>query len=248
MAGILLWLNLAVLSLSMGMIASAIASIFSEHLFLPVFAGTTAAVLLVLSLVMFLRLEKMSSESIWSRPHFSGATLDQFFYVAAQSGIFAYFINHMTTQPPVPVSNATASTLASVGLACFLAGRFIGAGVVKKFSAHTVLGIYGAVNVLLCACVMLRLDWESTVCVFLAFFYVDHVPDHLCLGNFQAGGWCEKGIVFYRHGDHGRGNHAKAHGTHCRHLECLAQLYRSSLLFLLRGSLRVFLEKTRRFA
>ena len=197
MAAILLWLNLAVLSLSMGMIASAIASIFSEHLFLPVFAGTAVGVLLVLSFAMFLRLKKMSPESIWSRPHFSGATLAQFFYVAAQSGIFAYFINYMTTQPPVPVSNATASTLASLGFACFLAGRFIGAGVVKKFSAHTVLGIYAAVNVLLCACVMLRLGWASAVCVFLAYFFMSIMfPTIFALGISGLGDGAKKASSF----------------------------------------------------
>ena len=197
MAGILLWLNFAVLSVSVGMIASAIATIFSEHLFLPVLAGTSVLCLLGFSLVMLMRRKKMSNDSIWSRPHFSGATLAQFFYVAAQSGIFAYFINYMTTQPPVPVSNATASTLASVGFACFLAGRFIGAGIVKKFSAHTVLGVYGAVNVLLCACVMLRLGWASTVCVFLAYFFMSIMfPTIFALGISGLGDGAKKASSF----------------------------------------------------
>jgi FHS family L-fucose permease-like MFS transporter len=139
----------------------------------------------------------MRLESIWSRPHFSGATLAQFFYVAAQSGIFAYFINYMTTQPPVPVGNATASTLASVGFACFLAGRVIGAGVVKKFSAHMVLGVYGAVNVLLCACVMLRLGWASTVCVFLAYFFMSIMfPTIFALGISGLGDGAKKAASF----------------------------------------------------
>jgi FHS family L-fucose permease-like MFS transporter len=117
--------------------------------------------------------------------------------VAAQSGIFAYFINYMTTQPPVPVGNATASTLASLGFACFLAGRVIGAGVVKKFSAHTVLGVYGAVNVLLCACVMLRLGWASTVCVFLAYFFMSIMfPTIFALGISGLGDGAKKAASF----------------------------------------------------
>ncbi len=58
-------------------------------------------------------------------PHFSSATLAQFFYVAAQSGIFAYFINYMTSQAPGTISDKAASSLASVGfivsMACFAA-------------------------------------------------------------------------------------------------------------------------------
>src|ERR1035437_7402602 len=33
--------------------------------------------------------------SIWSHPHFVGAVLAQFLYVAAQAGIFSFFINYM---------------------------------------------------------------------------------------------------------------------------------------------------------
>ena len=43
---------------------------------------------------------KISHHSIWSHPHFSGATLAQFFYVAAQAGIFSFLINYMTSEVP----------------------------------------------------------------------------------------------------------------------------------------------------
>jgi FHS family L-fucose permease-like MFS transporter len=36
------------------------------------------------------------SHSIWSRPHFYMAVAAQFLYVAAQAGIFSFFINYMT--------------------------------------------------------------------------------------------------------------------------------------------------------
>lgn len=39
---------------------------------------------------------RVTTHSIWAHPHFSGATLAQFFYVAAQAGIFSFFINSMT--------------------------------------------------------------------------------------------------------------------------------------------------------
>ncbi len=40
--------------------------------------------------------KRVTTHSIWAHPHFSGATLAQFFYVAAQAGIFSFFINSMT--------------------------------------------------------------------------------------------------------------------------------------------------------
>ncbi len=38
--------------------------------------------------------------SIWSHPHFIGAVAAQFFYVAAQAGIFSFFINYMIEEMP----------------------------------------------------------------------------------------------------------------------------------------------------
>src|SRR5213079_1740162 len=44
-------------------------------------------------------------QSIWSHPHFWMAVAAQFFYVAAQAGIFSFFINYMTSEvPSIPSS------------------------------------------------------------------------------------------------------------------------------------------------
>jgi len=54
--------------------------------------------------------KKLTDHSIWAHTHFSAATLAQFVYVAAQAGIFSFFINSMTVDkfngtsivPPLP--------------------------------------------------------------------------------------------------------------------------------------------------
>jgi len=51
-----------------------------------------------------------ASHSIWSHSHFVMAVAAQFFYVAAQAGIFSFFINYMTAEtPPIPASWASGS-------------------------------------------------------------------------------------------------------------------------------------------
>ena len=40
------------------------------------------------------------SHSIWAHPHFVMAVIAQFLYVAAQAGIFSFFINYVTSQVP----------------------------------------------------------------------------------------------------------------------------------------------------
>lgn len=122
----LLWLNIAVLSVAVGMIFSAVVAIpvvgAKFTALLPsALAGVVdsgrmstetlalwlaSGILMLIGTVVFVaKSKKVTNHSIWSHPHFSGATLTQFFYVAAQCGIFAYFINYMTSQvPPIPAA------------------------------------------------------------------------------------------------------------------------------------------------
>jgi FHS family L-fucose permease-like MFS transporter len=164
-----------------------------------------------------------ASRSIWSHPHFVLAVAAQFFYVAAQAGIFSFFINYMTSEaPPIPaswsaglasvsahagflqswlqgwfeagqagavtLSSKGASNLASLGFVCFLIGRFTGAAVLKKYSAHKVLGIYALLNVGVTLLVFLKLGWLSVACVFLSYFFMSIMfPTIFALGIFGLG-------------------------------------------------------------
>src|SRR5207253_2264182 len=108
-------------------------------------------------------------------------------------GIFSFFLNYMTSQtPPMPASlqaptrpasgwyagwfearqggalgfsNKGAANLASLGFLCFLVGRFTGTAILRRVAAHTLLGLYGAVNVALCLVIFLKLGWASVVSV-----------------------------------------------------------------------------------
>src|SRR5438093_610286 len=155
-------------------------------------------------------------QSIWSHPHFWMAVLAQFLYVAAQAGIFSFFINYMTSQvPPVPASwqapgvsnagffsgwiethrngvlgfsNKAASNLASLGFLCFLIGRFTGSAILKKFTPYKVLGWYSAAAVALCLLIFAKLGWVSVACVFLTYFFMSIMfPQIFALGFFGLG-------------------------------------------------------------
>jgi len=197
LASLLLLANIGVLALAVGMIVSAIVAVpvvgravgLDEH---QALIYATAVLFVIGAAGFFLR--KGKEGGIWTRPHFSGATLAQFFYVAAQCGIFAYFINYMTSQiPAVPVewkagwldgwlevhkngimglSDKGASNLASLAFAFFLAGRVIGAGLLKKFPAHKVLAAFASLAGLCCLLVFLKLGWISAVAVFLSYLFM----------------------------------------------------------------------------
>jgi len=162
---------------------------------------------------------KISHHSIWSHPHFSSATLAQFFYVAAQAGIFSFFINYMTSEvPAIPASWASgflkgwfevgrqgvfhigdrgASNLAALGFFCFLVGRFTGAGLLRKFAAHKMLGLYGVLNVATTFLVFCKLGWLSVVCVFLSYFFMSIMfPTIFALGIFGLGARAKKASAY----------------------------------------------------
>jgi FHS family L-fucose permease-like MFS transporter len=160
-----------------------------------------------------------ASHSIWSHPHFVMAVAAQFFYVAAQSGIFSFFINYMTAEaPPIPaswntgmtagwfepnklgvlaISDKGASFLASLGFVCFLAGRVSGAALLKQFAAHRVLGLYGIINVAICLLIVLKLGWPSVICVFLSYFFMSIMfPTIFALGIHGLGARAKKASAY----------------------------------------------------
>ncbi len=150
-------------------------------------------------------------------PHFLLGVAAQFFYVAAQAGIFGFFINSMTVDrtsgfsmmPAIPadwgtgalkslfetgkdgllhVSDAGAATLASVAFGCFLTGRITGAAALKKFSAHKVLGLYALLNVVCCLLIFANVGWLSVGSVFASYFFMSIMfPTIFALGIYGLG-------------------------------------------------------------
>ena len=85
-------------------------------------------------------------------------------------------------------SDKGATILASLGFVCFLIGRFTGSGLLRRFSAHKMLGVYGVLNVLACLLVFLKLGWVSVVCVFVSYFFMSIMfPTIFALGIFGLG-------------------------------------------------------------
>ncbi len=184
------WFNLVVFATAVGMIVAAVATIRSldEIRALKVLGLTTALVVAVGTVALVAKARTLERSGIWGRPHFSAATLAQFFYVAAQSGIFAYFINYLTSQAPVAISNQTASLLFSVAFGCFLGGRVIGAALLRKLAPGSLLGLYGALNAGLCLLVVAHLGWVSVVAVFGSFFFMSIMfPTIFALGIQDLG-------------------------------------------------------------
>ena len=161
------------------------------------------------------------------------AVAAQFFYVAAQAGIFSFFINYMTAEVPADsgLLGCGADELAAHAGSCTTgctagskpirracspsatrarrtwrrwassaswSGRFTGAGLLRKYSAHKMLGLYGAderrddASWSFC-----KLGWLSVVCVFLSYFFMSIMfPTIFALGIFGLGARAKKASAF----------------------------------------------------
>ena len=173
-----------------------------------ILAGVTSIVFITL------KREKLIHEnSIWSAPHFTGATISQFLYVAAQAGIFSFFINYMVEDVPAIgeslksswfiggdngsilrngayflTEKGATSLMSWMAFPLFLVGRFTGSFILRVTKAHKMLGLYSLINVILMFVVVAKLGWISVLAVFLSFFFMSIMfPTIFSLGIFGLG-------------------------------------------------------------
>ncbi|HEY8964953.1 MAG TPA: MFS transporter, partial [Candidatus Methylacidiphilales bacterium] len=146
------------------------------------------------------------------RPHFLCAIAAQFAYVAAQTGIFSYFINYITSPDMPSFGNGLAGHLPSAwkvddgdlhrfsnqgasgllafgGFVLFLLGRLSGSFLLRVFRAHALLAAFALANVILMALILLHLGWISAAALFLSFFFMSIMyPTIFALGIHGLGG------------------------------------------------------------
>ena len=202
----------------------------SQTLYIP-YLGIAIFVLLIAAMFMIVPLpelntedafkveehqsgESVSKKSIWSRLHFPGAVAAQFLYVAAQAGIFSFFINYIVSDTPsLPewlkgswliggasgaheqspnglafFSEKGATKLLSAAFLLFTAGRFTGAWLMSVFRPHLLLGVYSVISSVLMVLIFLRLGWISLGALFLSFFFMSIMfPTIFALGIWGLG-------------------------------------------------------------
>ncbi|HEY3370246.1 MAG TPA: MFS transporter [Prolixibacteraceae bacterium] len=185
-----------------------------NHLLKWVFNITTA--LIGIGSIVFITVKRtklIHKNSLWSAPHFTGATISQFLYVAAQAGIFSFFINYMVEEVPAIgesmksswfiggengsilrngayflTERGATSLMSYMAFPLFLIGRFTGSFILRVTKAHNMLGLYSLINVLLMFVIVAKLGWLSVAAVFLSFFFMSIMfPTIFSLGIWGLG-------------------------------------------------------------
>lgn len=138
----------------------------------------------------------LDQKPLFKHANFTGAIIAQFFYVAAQVGIAALFINYCT-EAGVGIDNEKASYLLSVGLLLFTIGRFAGTALMKKVAPNVLLTIYALINIALCLFVITVKGSLSIYCLVALFFFESIMfPTIFALGVKDLGHHTKKASSF----------------------------------------------------
>lgn len=132
------------------------------------------------------------ARSLWSYSNFTGALVAQFFYMAAQVGVGAFFINYaiehwsgLTTQK--------ASYLLSVAMLSFMVGRFISTLLMSVLPATVMLIAYAFINAGLCAVAVAGVEELSVYALIAVFFFMSILyPSIFAMGVKNLGGHTKK--------------------------------------------------------
>ena len=131
-----------------------------------------------------------------AHPHFINAVAAQFFYVAAQVGVAALFINYCT-EAGAGINTPEAAYLLSIAMLLFTIGRFAGTALMRTIAPNKLLSIYALVNILLCVLVITLSGWISVYALMAIFFFESVMfPTIFALGVKDLGHHTKKGSSF----------------------------------------------------
>ena len=136
---------------------------------------------------------KTPAKSMWSHKHFMLAVIAQFLYVAAQTGIFSFFINYVTeldhTISPVKASQF----LAFGGMLLFMIGRLSGSFIMAKFKPNKLLAVYSLLCSVCMVLVILQVGYISLYALYVTFFFMSIMfPTIFALGVSKMGDYTKK--------------------------------------------------------
>jgi MFS transporter, FHS family, L-fucose permease len=155
-----------------------------------------------------------SAKPLWQHSNFSGAVVAQFFYVAAQVAIAAWFINYCTdgaiegaaakksigeifSAARNTITEADAAYLLSGSLLLFTAGRFVGTALMRRIAPNRLLTLYAIINILLCLVVVFAKGWISVYSLMAIFFFESIMfPTIFALGVKGLGDQTKKASSF----------------------------------------------------
>lgn len=138
----------------------------------------------------------LDRKPLFSHSNFTNSVIAQFFYVAAQVGTAALFINYCT-EIGQGIDNSKAAYLLSISLLLFTAGRFVGTALMSRIAPNKLLTVYSLINIVLCGVVISGHDTLSVYSLMAIFFFESIMfPTIFALGIKDLGHHTKKASSF----------------------------------------------------
>jgi MFS transporter, FHS family, L-fucose permease len=103
--------------------------------------------------------------------HFVFGFITLAIYIAAQVGVYAFFLNQ-ATETWRGMTTANANYLFSVGVLAYLIGRFATTALIVRVPPPTVLAVYGVANVIFCLIAAAGIQKVSALALIPVFFFM----------------------------------------------------------------------------
>jgi FHS family L-fucose permease-like MFS transporter len=103
--------------------------------------------------------------------HFVLGFITQFFYIGAQVGVFAFFLNQ-ATESWQGMTTQNAAYLFSICALAYLLGRFGTTALMQWVPPRAILTLYGVANVILCLVAVAGIDKVSVLALVPVFFFM----------------------------------------------------------------------------
>lgn len=182
------------------------------------YAGIGIVVLIIAIIYMFVKLPEITEEdvdlahgtvassqavikskSLIKTSHLVLGVIAQFCYVAAQTGVFSFFVNFLTAEElGLGISKTTAGYMLGLGgMSLFFVGRLSGSWLMSFFAPVKLLAFYSLMCVLLLPVVSGGFGIVSVVALFLIFFFMSIMfPTIFALAIKDLGPQTKKGSSF----------------------------------------------------
>jgi len=132
-------------------------------------------------------------KSMWAHKHFVLAIIAQFLYVAAQTGVFSFFINYVMELDHTITKVNASHLLAFGGMALFMIGRLSGSFIMSKFRPNKLLALYSLVCSVAMVLVILQLGKTSLYALYTTFFFMSIMfPTIFALGVSKMGAYTKR--------------------------------------------------------
>jgi len=133
------------------------------------------------------------TKSMWAHKHFLLAVIAQFLYVAAQTGIFSFFINYVMELDQTITKVKASEFLAFGGMALFMIGRLSGSFFMSKFQPNKLLAFYSLVCAVTMVLVIMSMGKLSLYALYASFFFMSIMfPTIFALGIANMGAYTKK--------------------------------------------------------